>query len=298
MNTKMNTMFKDKVSVFKNYYSEPETITLGQWIKACKEGSRFTKQVLEYRQTGDERLKKSLPMITVGAVCTGGRKLEDVTQRTGWIALDIDGKDNPDIGSADILRDEVSKITNVAFAGLSTGGKGVWVLVKVSDPSHLSGHFSMLLKDFKDIGITLDRSKGRNPNDARFYSYDPNAVINETLTIYTKQPRVSPNQAPLYTPKNPLNTSVEASVYARSILMKELEILSQAQKGERNSTLFKCAAQLGELAAGGSLLLVEVHEALKQIALGVGLHHKEVEKTIQSGIQRGLLNPRVLQKLP
>lgn len=287
-------MFEEKVSAFKNYYSEPKTITLCQWLKSCKEGSRFAKQVLEYRQTGDERLKKSLPMVTVGAECSGGRKLENVIHRTGWIALDIDGKDNPGIGSAECLRNEVAKITNVAFVSLSTGGKGVWALVKVSDPMRIPDHFAMLLEDFKTLGIALDRSKGRNPNDARFYSFDPDAIVKVDFTAYNKLPDDTNQNSGLYTAKISLKSNVKSSKYGDAALIKELEKLSEAQKGERNNTLFRCAANLGELVAGGHISSLEVHDSLERVAFSIGLGAKETENTIQSGFKKGLSNPRVL----
>jgi len=194
-------IFSDKISVFKNFQSEPKTITLGQWLKVCKKGSRFAKQVLEYRRTGEQYLKKSLPLATVGAIFTGeknhethpkpgtGYRVEEqIVNKTGWIALDIDANDNPHLTNAEHLRDEVAKIQNVAFSGLSTGGRGVWALVKVSQPERQADHFEALQADFNAFGITLDSSKGENPNDARFYSYDPGAIIKESFTVYKKLP--------------------------------------------------------------------------------------------------------------
>lgn len=208
-------LFRDRISVFQNLKSPPQTITLGQWLKACKYGSKTEKekQVLEYRRcltelidkgysivdakaelksSGKDQLKKSLPLATVGGVCVGGRKLKNVVSRTGWIALDIDYSENPHLSDPEHLRDEVAKIANVAFTGLSTGGRGVWALVKVSEPERQAEHFQALQEDFKGFGITLDSSKGENPNDARFYSYDPGAIIKDAFTVYEKLPPPKP----------------------------------------------------------------------------------------------------------
>ena len=203
-------IFDEHISVFERYDSKPKAFTLGGWLKACKNGSEYVEQVQQYRHclkreiekgysiekakdrlkdTGEEKLKKSLPLVTVGAVCEGGRRLEHVTTRTGWIALDIDAQDNPHLTDAQHLRDEVAKIANVAFAGVSTGGFGVWALVKVAYPDRQADHFEMLKKDFQQhFGIKLDSSKGKNPNDARFYSYDPGAIIKDSCTVYKKLP--------------------------------------------------------------------------------------------------------------
>src|SRR5690625_4898369 len=97
-------IFSDKISVFKNFQSEPKTITLGQWLKVCKEGSRYAEQVLQYRRclnelidkgysldeakkalenTGKHQLKKSLPLVTAAAICSNARQQEHVVSSTG-----------------------------------------------------------------------------------------------------------------------------------------------------------------------------------------------------------------------
>jgi len=303
-------MLTDKISVFKNFQSEPKTITLGQWLKVCKEGSRYAEQVLEYRRclndlidkgysldkakkelenNGKDRLKKSLPLATVGAVCKDARKLENVVTRTGWIALDIDAQDNPHLTDAEHLRDEVAKIQNVAFSTLSTSGRGVCALVKVSQPERQPEHFEALQADFKAFGITLDSSKGKNPNDARFYSYDPGAIINESFTVYKKLP---PEKETTVQPRPPVQFSKDYSRYAESAFRYEIEELASAPKGERNNTLFKATASLAGLVAGGMLEEYEVKQALEQTALSIGLKSHEVRATINSGFDTGTKTPR------
>lgn len=286
-------MYNDRISVFENFHSEPKTITLGQWLEACKKGSRYTKQVLEYRCTGNSELKKSLPLVTVGALCNGGRKLENVTERTGWIALDIDGKDNPHLTDAKHIREEIAKIKNVAFAGLSTGGAGVWALVKVANPERQAEHFEMLIKDFERFGIVLDSSKGRNPNDARFYSYDPGAIIKDSFSIYTKLPKESEER---FTPL-PVHISNDYSRYAETALKNELEILQQATQGNRNNQLFKSSASLASLVFGGLLNEFEVRLALEQTAKSLGLKSNEINATLSSGFEAGKANPRTPDNL-
>lgn len=168
----------------------PHNRYLGEWLQANKRGLKggYTDKIRGYRETGDKTVKQSLPLATVGAFCEGGRKMEDVVHRTGWVALDIDPGDNPHIANAAALRNEVAKIKYVAFSALSVSGKGVWALVKIKDPDRQGEHFDQLIKDFSSVGITLDTSKGRNPNDARFLSYDPDAVIKDDFAVYDRLP--------------------------------------------------------------------------------------------------------------
>lgn len=288
----LTSVFSDEISFFENKESKvPITITLGQWLKACKYGSKFGKeiQILEYRRTGEQHLKNSLPLVTVGAVCKDGRKRDNVVNRTGWIALDIDAKDNQHLTDAEHLRDEVAKIQNVAFSGLSTGGRGVWALVKVSHPDRQAEHFEALQADFKAFGIVLDSSKGKNPNDARFYSYDPGAIIKDSFTVYTKLP---PEPANTVQPRPPVQLSTDYSRYAESAFRYEIEELATARKGERNNTLFKATASLAGLVAGGMLEEHEVKQALEQTALSIGLKRHEIQATINSGFDTGTKTPR------
>ena len=282
--------FREVVSVFENFSAEPKDVPLINWLAACAKGGRYKDRVLKYRETGAPEIKKGLPLVTPGARCIGGRRKEHVQELTGWICLDIDAKDNPTKPAA-AIRDEIIKITNVAFAALSTGGKGVWALVKVSDPEKQDAHFEALLKDFERFGIKLDSSKGRNPNDARFYSYDPQARINTNFEVYKKKLTQPVNRA------NPVQSGVR-STYGERALQQEIGILAMAPKGTRNETLFKCAASLFELVAGGELNGIETENILMDTALRIGLSKSECLKTISSAKQSGMQNPRSASKSP
>lgn len=204
-------MFNEEVSLFNNIKSEPKTIKLFDWLDACINDQKFITDTGKYRseietlksqgfdeakikeklnQKGLSKFKKGLPLVTVGAVCEGGRSMSDVVRKTGWIALDIDGKDNPHLKDFKALRDEISKIIFVAFSALSVGGHGVWALVKIKEPDRQEDYFQQLLHDFKARGIFLDHTKGKNPNDARFYSYDPDAKIKRDFKIYDRLPTI------------------------------------------------------------------------------------------------------------
>ena len=171
----------------------------------CRGGCEYSEKVLEYRETGNPVTKKSLPLVTVGCRLTGEKDAEkhpdpgtgyrvpeQIAECTGWIALDIDQQDNPHIPDACTLRDELKKIVFVAFAGLSTGGQGVWALVRVSNPNRQAEHFEQLQADFGSNGIKLDSTKGKNAHDARFYSYDPGAWVRGDFRVYDRLPKPKP----------------------------------------------------------------------------------------------------------
>lgn len=187
-------MFDQKISTFKCKESKkPINMPLARWVRSTMNGdSKHAKKVKRYRQTAEVELKLSLPLATVSGLFSGRRKKGKHDDLTGWIALDIDAKDNPDIKDAELLRDKIGQIVYVAFAGLSVSGRGVWALAKVANPKEQERYFEQLQLDFKSRGIILDSTKGKNPNDARFYSFDPDAVINEDFKVYDRLPEEKP----------------------------------------------------------------------------------------------------------
>ena len=72
--------------------------------------------------------------------------------------------------------------------------------------------------------------------------------------------------------------------------------MEQAPVGQRNHTLFKAAANLGELVGAGLLRDELAEAALTCAAEACGLTHDDgrqaVASTIASGIKRGRENPR------
>jgi hypothetical protein len=87
--------------------------------------------------------------------------------------------------------------------------------------------------------------------------------------------------------------SVEArDRYARSALVREIEIVAVAGPGTRNRTLNRAAFNLGQLVGSGALGREEVEVALRDAAFSIGLHEREIEATLRSGLEAGLKNPR------
>jgi len=89
--------------------------------------------------------------------------------------------------------------------------------------------------------------------------------------------------------QNPLST---CTPYGRKALADEVTLVRQAPEGQRNDTLNRAAYDVGQLVAGGEISRQEAEEQLRQAALASGLRASEVEKTLASGINAGLANPR------
>ena len=80
--------------------------------------------------------------------------------------------------------------------------------------------------------------------------------------------------------------------YVQAILQYELERLAQAKEGYRNQTLNIAAFALGQLVAANLMPRTEVEGLLTQAARSLGLEEQEIQKTIHSGLEAGIRNPR------
>lgn len=83
--------------------------------------------------------------------------------------------------------------------------------------------------------------------------------------------------------------------YARAAVMAESDNVMSAPQGQRTKALFKFACVAGELAGGG---LIDF--GLAEAACLIVGHAREIpdaEKHVRRGMDRGMLNPRVLREL-
>jgi len=101
---------------------------------------------------------------------------------------------------------------------------------------------------------------------------------------------------PVRTPSQPQGGAIRrsSSAYARRALETEVGRLAMATVGDRNHQLNRSAFALGQLVAAGALDAREVVEALAVAAERIGLTAAEIEKTISSGLNRGMSQPRRL----
>ena len=80
--------------------------------------------------------------------------------------------------------------------------------------------------------------------------------------------------------------------YAGAALAREADNVRNAPPGTRNDALNIAAFNLGQLVAGGELTEHQVAAELTAAADAAGLEDREIAATIQSGLSKGVLNPR------
>ncbi len=183
----MKSILNIEISCFENCNSTiPKTVNLLSWLTNEKHRAK----VENLRSIQDEKLQKSiklsLPAITPSGLFSY-RAEKDLIAHSGFLAFDIDKKDNLHITNFDELREQISHITAVAYCGLSVRGKGYWGLIPIpkSTPEEHRYRFAALSKFFKEYGINLDPS-GKDVCRLRIYSVDNEAYFNHNATLYTR----------------------------------------------------------------------------------------------------------------
>lgn len=158
-------------------------IHLIEWLKG--EG-QYRKVVDKIRLSTNKEeisaLKSILPAVTISGKFKE-RNLNGLIKHTGLMAIDIDGKDNPDITNIESLKDRISTKKYILYCGLSVSGRGLFCIVKISNPQKHLEHFFALEKEFADMGVVVD-SACKDITRLRFFSYDDNAYYNATASVF------------------------------------------------------------------------------------------------------------------
>jgi hypothetical protein len=136
------------------------------------------------KNTRRELKKNMLPIITPSGIFS---KKNDacLLEHSGLIAIDIDLQDNMHITNFDSLKEEISNITNIAYLGLSAGGKGYWGLIPIKHKTHHKFHYSAVIDCFAKIDIILDPHTIAL-SSCRYYSVDRNAYFNHRAIPFEK----------------------------------------------------------------------------------------------------------------
>lgn len=174
------------VSRFVNFrQSDPSIIEGKVNLFDFLDNPKYKEYVATIRSLNDPKeiksIKSDLPCVTVSGEFSI-RKARGLIRHSGYICLDIDGKDNPQITDVERQRDEIAKIPNVAYCSLSVSGKGLFCLVPVPNliphPELHKEYFKALQFCFKELGIIVDKNCS-DITRLRVISYDPNRYRNE-----------------------------------------------------------------------------------------------------------------------
>lgn len=150
---------------------------------------KYKAEIEELRTVEDKnernRLKKRLPCITVSGIFEPIRATENLIEYSGLICIDIDGQDNRHIQNFANLKEQIARLDEVLYCGLSASGNGYFVIIPIQNPKQHREHFKAIQEDFNKWGIVID-ANCKDVTRLRGYSYDPEPYINEDATIYSR----------------------------------------------------------------------------------------------------------------
>ena len=135
--------------------------------------------------TKEERnaIKRRLPQACISGIFQPTRKADNLVRHSGLVCVDVDRKDNQDIDNWAYLKQELSKLPQVAYISLSVGGNGYFLILPLRYPQFHKQQFEQLKRDFNKMGITIDPACG-DVTRMRCLSYDHEPYINPDAVLY------------------------------------------------------------------------------------------------------------------
>ena len=178
------SIFDVHISVYNGVTDNVGTVT---YLSTFRGSKRHVERILALRAETDEARKRamklSLPAATVSGVFHPKRNDKNLVAHTGFISIDIDGKDNPE-WTAENMKQALACRPDVAYAALSVSGNGVFGIIPIAYPQRHGEQFDALRQEFLiDYDLKLDK-QCRDTTRLRFLSYDPEPYINEQAEVY------------------------------------------------------------------------------------------------------------------
>ena len=186
------------VSLFRDFFDKkPKEVNLFQILTTPKFKSRIETLRAEEDEEKQTNMKKRLPSFTVSGVFKGGCAKENLSAPSGYICIDVDQHDNTHITNFSEFKDFAEAFPWVAYCGLSSRGKGFFMVIPYKDSTKHEKYFDFIEKLFSLYGVVIDRTC-RNINRLRFVSYDEEPYINEDATpfdlVLPSEPKMKPKK--------------------------------------------------------------------------------------------------------
>lgn len=258
----MKSILDITVSCFDNCQSTASyEVNLLDWLTS----NRYQARVEHLRTIRDDEAQKffkaSLPAITPSGVFSY-RSEKNLIEHTGFLAFDVDEKDNRHLSNFDKFKEQISNIVCVAYCGISVRGKGYWGLIPIpkSTPEEHRYRFAALSIFFKSYGIVIDES-GKDICRLRICSWDPEAYYNHLAKLYPNmlKPAAKETIRPFITDSR---TKVEAII--EKIKINRIDI-TQDYKEEWLKIASALANEFGEAGRGYFQIISQYHPQYSEL---------------------------------
>ena len=146
------------------------------------------------------------------------RRETHLYRHTGWLAIDIDLKDNQQLTNFENIRMVARFRPEIGLLMRSCSGTGLFGLVRLAYPEHHKEQFKAILKEYAALGIVLDKQCG-NIGRVRFASWDDadHIYINNNVQPYQglqmEEQQVMPQARPMYLQRSSQSPSNASSAY-------------------------------------------------------------------------------------
>ena len=178
-----------QVSLFANVVSTTPVATVDLWTFLLT--TSYQNIVDEYRGTKDPdiraKIKKfEIPCVTVAGVFDTRAKKRLQHLHSGYICIDIDGKQNPRVkGRWNLVKNMLKeRISSLCYAGLSVGGDGLCCIFRIAYPERHKAHFYALVDEIQERTPLIVDESGSDVVRLRVASYDPHPYFNPDAPPY------------------------------------------------------------------------------------------------------------------
>lgn len=262
-------------------------IKTGQWRERVEAVRNLPNDSKEQK-----RAKENLLAVHWSGTFTGRGKI-GLKDYSGIVCVDLDHLDNP----SEVIA-KLSSSPHVICAYVSPRGKGVKVLVDArghdGETHNLAyGKACSLVKEL------TGQEPDNTPDVCRlcFVSFDPNLVVNwDTKPLPTPiSEEIEASRAiERKRPQDDIEFKVtdRTTPYGKKALEAECQRIQEAPDGQRNNTIFKASAAIGELVAGGEIAEVDAVSALENAASAIGDDYQKDIQTVANGLTAGCSSPR------
>lgn len=214
--------------------------------------------------------------------------------RANLVVIDIDPEHNGSIDDLPLHPDDLLTIIS------HTGGGGYHLLYRAPIGFEISNSNKRLPAgiDVRGVNGYIVAPPSRHTS-GRCYRWRPGRAPWQTKLLSLPaslmpllKVKADASRTPVRPPPERIRQNGERHPYVERALESELATLAQAREGQRNDKLNNAAFALGQFVGAGLLTRPEVEAMLTSTAQALGLGETEIQKTIKSGLEAGLANPR------
>lgn len=190
-----------------------------------------------------QALKYSLPLFALNELEKDRKTV--VFALTGLIQLDFDKVPQHNI---EVLKQAVFALPFICYCSLSCSGRGFYAIAMIAEPERQREYAVQFQNVFAAYGIPIDKTKGVNPNELRFVSYDKKPLIKDQVEPL----RIKRFCTPLPGPKKAIITTDDITEDFKKVehfanIIDEMEIDFAPTYFEYWNTALALANGLGEI---------------------------------------------------